>query len=305
MVSGSDATIRGDATPHKDNVGRGILLTVLAIMIFGFQDAVAKVLVQDYTVPHIIMMRYWAFGLFSLWLVTRRVGLRRAFQAKRPGLQILRGLLLLADLYLFATAVRTLPLGELMAIILLFPMLVTLFSIPLLGEKVGMFRLVSVGVGFIGVLIVLRPGFAIIDVGAFYGLAAAVVFALYTVVTRMVSHEDSTGTAMLYVGMTGLVISNVVGVFFWEPMTLKAFGLLAILWVTTTTAHFLVMRSLVYAPASVVQPFNYLALPWAITLSYLVFGHLIDFTSLVGAIIIVGAGLVVWARERRQVRRIS
>lgn len=282
------------------NISRGIGLTVLSVIIFGSQDAAAKILVQDYAVPQVVMMRYWAFGAFSVFLALRQNGFRRAFQAKYPVLQIVRGLLLLADILLFARAVRTLPLGELSSIMLLFPIVVTVLAIPLLGEKVGLLRWSSVVAGFIGVLIILRPGLAVIDTGAFYALGAVMAFSLYTIFTRMVAGKDHTATSMLYVGVTGLVLSSIVGVFYWQPLTIEAWGLMVFLWLTTTGGHFLVMRALAYAPASVVQPFNYLMLPWAIILSFVIFGHLIDFVSLVGALVIVGAGLVVWVRERQK-----
>ncbi|NOZ32357.1 MAG: DMT family transporter [Alphaproteobacteria bacterium] len=295
-----DMTDGGPPAATGDRIGLGIGLTVLAVLIFGIQDAVAKILVQDYAVPQIVMMRYWAFAAFSLALVAWQSGLVRAFHSRKPGLQIARGLLLVTDILLFATAVRTMPLGELIAIVLLFPVLVTLFSIPMLGEVVGRVRMISVVVAFVGALIMLRPGFTQFDIGAVYGLGAAVAFALYTILTRMVARHDGVGTSMFYVGGVGLVVSNIFGMFYWQPLTPGAWGLVAILWVTTTVGHFLVIRSLTYAPASVVQPFNYLMLPWAITLSFVLFGHLIDFWSLVGAIIIVGAGLMVWVRERKK-----
>jgi len=296
-----DSTKNKKTTPtiNVEHVGRGIALTIGSVVVFGFQDAIAKMLVQDYSVPQVVMMRYWAFGLFAMWLAIRQNGLRNAFHSNLPKTQILRALLLLADVVLFATAVRTVPLGELSAILLLFPVLVTVFSIPILGEKVGLVRWVSVAAGFVGALIILRPGFAVVDVGAVPALGAAVAFALYMVMTRKVARKDSTGTMMLYAGGTGLVLSSAVGIFYWQPLTLEAWGLVAILWVTTTGGHFLVMRAMAHAPASVLQPFNYLSLPWAITLSFIMFGHLIDFISLVGALIIAGAGLMVWARERR------
>ncbi len=290
----------GFAQSSASNISRGIVLTVLAVLIFGTQDAAAKILVQDYAVPQVVMMRYWAFGAFSIFLALRQNGFRRALHSRHFGLQIARGLLLLVDILLFASAVRTLPLGELSSIMLLFPIIVTVLAIPLLGEKVGLLRWASVLAGFVGVLIVLRPGFAVIDVGAFYALGAVLAFSLYTILTRMVAGRDHTATSMLYVGGIGLVLSSIIGVFYWQPLTYEAWALMAILWLTTTAGHFLVMRALAYAPASVVQPFNYLMLPWAIVLSFVVFGHLIDFVSLVGALVIVGAGMVVWVRERQK-----
>jgi drug/metabolite transporter (DMT)-like permease len=305
ILRGARASASAGARPDaaaKDRIGLGIVFTVLALLIFGIQDAVSKILVQDYAVPQIVMIRYWAFAVLSLVLVAWKSGLANALRSRRPGLQIARGLLLVTDIFLFATAVRTMPLGELTAILLLFPVLVTLFSIPMLGEIVGRVRMISVVVAFGGALIMLRPGFSQVDIGAVYGLAAAVAFSLYTILTRMVSRYDGVGTSMFYVGGIGLLVSSAIGVFYWQPLTPAAWGLVAILWVTTTLGHFLVMRSLAYAPASVLQPFNYLMLPWSITLGFVVFGHLIDFWSLVGALIIVGAGLMVWMRERAKAK---
>ena len=281
-----------------NNPRLGILLTVVAVLIFGIQDAIAKILVQDYPVAQIVMTRFWAFAVFALYLAWRQGGIGKALRAKRPGLQILRGLLLSADILLFAAAVKTVPLGELHAIILVFPLLVTLFSIPLLGEKVGVFRWAAVAAGFVGTLVILRPGGVPLDQGALFGLGAAVAFSLYLVFTRMTAHEDSSATAMLYVAGVGLVISSIWGALVWTPMTPAAWGLVAVVWFTSTAGHYLVMRSLHYAPASLVQPFNYLMLPWAIVLSFAIFGHVIDPFALIGGAIVVGAGLVVMWRER-------
>lgn len=286
------------ATPSHADPRIGIWLTVAAIGIFGVQDTFAKVLVQDYAVAQVVMVRYWAFAAFSVWLAMRQGGLMAALKAKRPGQQVLRGLLLIADVILFALAVRTMPLGELHAILLVFPILVTVFSIPILGEKVGPFRWAAVVAGFVGTLIILRPGMAVFGEGALYGLGAAGAFSLYVVFTRKTAHEDSTATAMVYVALTGMVVSTVPGIFAWQPLTLQAWGMIAGMWVTTSLGHYLVMRSLHHAPASVVQPFNYLMLPWAITLSFVVFGHVIDFVSLIGAGVVVAAGLTVMWRER-------
>ena len=290
-------------TSSSDQTLRSIGLTVASVMIFGFQDAVAKILVQDYSPFYIAMMRYWAFAAVSLYLVSRQAPLRYAFRSRLPGWQIARGMLLMVDIWLFAFAVKTVPLGELAAITMIYPLLVTLFAIPLLGEKVGLFRLSAVLAGFAGALIILRPGGLPYEWGTLFAVATTVVYALYVVATRKVAQADSTATNMVYVGCVGLVMSSAVGMFFVQPMDAKGLLLLAVIIVTTITAHGLMMKALSYAPASVLQPFNYLALPWAIVLSVVIFSHLIDPVSLVGAIIITAAGLTVWARERRRKTR--
>jgi drug/metabolite transporter (DMT)-like permease len=281
-----------------DNVGRGIALTLVAVAIFGVQDTFAKILVQDYSPFQITMLRYWAFGAFSLFLALRQAPLSQAMHSKAPVLQALRGMLLMSDIWLFALAIRTVPLAELQAMSMIYPLLVTLFAIPILGEKVGVFRFVAVAVGFAGALVIIRPGGMSLDWDVGFAIASSVLYAIYVTLTRKVSKLDSTATSMVYVGFIGLVLSSAVGIFYWQPMDWHGVLFAAAVMATTCTAHGLMMVALSLVPASVVQPFNYFALPWAIVLSYTVFGHLIDPISLVGAVIIVGAGLAVMARER-------
>src|SRR5690606_33529911 len=180
-----------------------------------------------------------------------------------------------------------------------YPLMVTLFAIPFLGERVGPFRAGAVVVGFIGAMIILRPGFATVEIGVIYGLLSSAAFALYLVFTRKVATVDSTTTSIFYVGMVGLVMTTAVGMFHWQPMRVEDTLIVSGLCVTMCVAHGLVMASMRFAPASVLQPFNYFSLPWAITLGFVVFGTMIDGFALAGAAVIVVAGLVVMWRERR------
>jgi drug/metabolite transporter (DMT)-like permease len=291
------------ADTRTDNVGRAIILTLITIGVFGVQDAISKVLVQTYSPFQITMMRYWGFAAFSLLLVMRQAPLRQAMNSKVPLWQVLRGVLLMADIWFFALALRTVPLGELQAITVVYPLLVTLFAIPILGEKVGIFRFVAVAVGFAGALVIVRPGGLPLDWGVAFALSSATLYAIYIVITRKVSQYDSAATSMTYTAIIGLVLSGVVGVFFWQPMGWGDFALVVIVMGTTCAGHGLMVFALSMAPASVVQPFNYFSLPWAIGLSAVVFGHWIDPISMIGAAVIVAAGLVVMARER--VKRVA
>jgi len=285
---------------RADQIGRAIMLTLVTIGVFGVQDAVAKMLVQSYSPFQITMMRYWGFAAFALALVLRQAPLRQALASRAPGWQVLRGVLLMADIWFFALALRTVPLGELQAIVIVYPLLVTLFAIPLLGEKVGLFRFAAVGAGFAGALIIVRPGGLPLDWGVGFALASAALYALYIVITRKVSAVDSAATSMMYAATVGLVLSLGVGVFFWQPMGWADLALVTVTMLTTCAGHGVMVYALSMAPASVLQPFNYFSLPWAILLSAAVFGHWIDPISLLGAAIIAAAGLVVMARERRR-----
>jgi drug/metabolite transporter (DMT)-like permease len=283
---------------RTDNVGRAIALTIFTIAIFGIQDAISKTLVQTYSPFQVTMMRYWGFGLFSLWMVMRQAPLRQALRSRVPVWQALRGALLIIEIWFFAQALRTVPLGELQAISLVYPLLVTLFSIPLLGEKVGVFRFAAVGVGFIGAMIIVRPGGLPLDWGVGFAITSAALYALYIVITRKVSQHDSAATSMAYSGIIGVLLSSAVGIFFWQPMAWTDVLLVTTMMVTTCLGHGVMIYALSMAPASTVQPFNYFSLPWAIVLSAVVFGDWIDPISLAGAAVVVGAGLVVMARER-------
>lgn len=294
-----------DSQPTRrraDNVPLGIGLTVAAILIFGIQDAVSKHLVQDYSPFQLAMMRFWAFAVFSLILVMRQGPISQAFRSKSPVLQVLRGVLLVVDIWFFAAALKDVPLAELQAIVLVYPLMVTLVAIPILGEKVGIFRFSAVVIGFLGALLIVRPGGLPLSWGVLYGVLSAATYAVYIALTRKVSSQDSTATSMIYVGAVGLVMTTGVGVFFWKPMSLEDVALVAVIMVTSTAAHGLMMVALSRAPASAVQPFNYTALPWGIILSFVFFQHLIDAVSFGGAIVIVGAGLVVMLRERHLAR---
>ncbi|WP_051960407.1 DMT family transporter [Devosia riboflavina] len=286
--------------PRADNLGRAIALTLTTIAVFGVQDAVAKLLVQAHSPFQITMMRYWGFAVFALIIVMRQGPLREALHSKMPKRQILRGVLLMVDIWCFAIALQTVPLGELQAIVIIYPLLVTVFAIPILGEKVGIFRFAAVGAGLLGALIILRPGGVPLEWGVAFAIASAASYALYIVLTRQVSRSDSAATSLAYGALVGLVMSSGVGIFFWQPMPWTDFALVVVTMLTTCAGHGLMVYALTMAPASVLQPFNYFSLPWAIVLSIVVFGQWIDPISLVGAAVIVAAGLVVMARERQK-----
>jgi drug/metabolite transporter (DMT)-like permease len=294
------AEISTPAAPRRraDNVALAIGLALVAVLSFGAQDAISKVLVQTYAPFQIAMMRFWAFAVFSLVLVSRQAPIRHAFRSKHPLLQTLRGVLLVVDIWFFAWALKSVPLAELQAITLVYPLLATLAAIPILGETVGLFRFGAVAVGFGGAMVIVRPGGLPLDWGVLYAVLSASCYAVYLVLTRKVSASDSTATSMVYVGVAGLVLTTLVGIPSWQPIAPGDLLLVGTVMVTSVAAHGLTMVALSRAPASVLQPFNYISLPWGIFLSYSVFGHLIDTVSLMGAVIIVGAGLVVMARER-------
>lgn len=285
-------------TEDRTRLRKGILLSLFAIFVFATQDTATKLLVADHSPFQITMMRFWAFAAMALVIVVRSGGARAAFASKYPGLQILRPILLVLDIWCFAFATGFLPLAELQAITLVYPLVVTLAAIPILGERVGIFRFSAVFVGFCGALLIVRPGGLPLGVGVACAMASAVSFAIYIVITRKVSATDSSATSMAYVGAIGFLMTTAVGIFFWQTPDTTSLMLLLYIMATSCVAHGLLVVALGMAPASLLQPFNYTALPWGILFGYIVFGQMIDPIGLMGAVVIVGAGITVMLRER-------
>lgn len=289
---------------RQDDVGRGIAFTLLAIFFFATQDAVSKLLVGDFSPFQISMMRFWAFLATAAFLVRRKGPLLAALRTATPWLQVLRPTLLVVDIWLFMFALQTVPLAEMQAITLVYPLIVTVIAVPLLGERIGVFRISAVLAGFLGALVIVRPGGLPLDFGAFCALGSAACYAIYLAITRKVSGTDAPETSMLYVGAVGFVLTSAVGVFFWKTPDFSSLALIAYLMFSSCASHGLIILALGAAPANVLQPFNYTALPWGILFGYLVFGQMIDFVSALGAGVIVLAGAVVMVREQLKKRSV-
>jgi len=167
-----------------------------------------------------------------------------------------------------------------------------------LREAVGFRRWAAVIVGFIGVLIILRPGLETLKPGALLALATAAMFAGYHVLTRLASAYDDSETSLVYMALTGAVVMTVIGPFFWVAPSLADWGWLFLLSCTAATGHILLIKALEAAPAAILQPFNYTMLVFATAIGYLVFGNLPDLWTIVGACVVVASGLYTIYRER-------
>lgn len=220
-------------------------------------------------------------------------------RTRRPGLQIARGLLLAAATLCMITAISVIPLADAYAITFTAPLLVTALSMPLLGERVGWRRLSAVGVGFAGVLIVIRPGFREIDPAMLLPLITALCFAIYQVLTRRVGgYPDETALAMLfYVAVVGTAVMSAIAPFVWRPVHAPDWGWMVATGALGTIGHLLLIRALWLAPASLLQPFIYSQIIWALILGYLIFGDLPDLWMLLGGAVIIGSGLFVLYRQ--------
>jgi drug/metabolite transporter (DMT)-like permease len=226
-------------------------------------------------------------------------GLRAAAKTKQPILQAYRAILLVTEICVMVLEITILGLIESHAVFTCYPLLVAALSGPVLGERVGWRRWAAIGVGFIGVLIILQPGFGVFRIEAIVPLIAALMFALYGLLTRYAARQDSTATSFFWTGTVGSAAMTSVGVWFWEPMTMPDWGWMGLLCITGALGHWLLIKCYEVAEASAVQPFAYLQLVFVSVLGILVFSETIRTNVAIGAGLIVAAGLFTLWRERQ------
>lgn len=281
---------------------RGIIASLLALFLFACQDAITKHLMSSLHITQILFVRYSFFLLFAILLSARSEGIGRALRARRPWLQIVRGLLIVFEMAVYAYALHYLGLAPTNALFITFPIIVTVLSVPILGETVGWRRWLAVIGGFIGTLLIIKPGFGVFHPAALIALLAALMFALYNTLTRLASRQDSSASAVLYFGLVGFVASSLSAPFHWQPPSGEQIAWLLTISTTGIIGHYLLIRSLALAPATLLQPFNYTILLWALLLGWLLFGEVLDGLSLAGAALIAASGLWIAWREYRRSR---
>jgi drug/metabolite transporter (DMT)-like permease len=294
-MSSEKASLLGD--PAR----AGILLVIAASFGFASMDAMSKVLAQDHAILQILWFRYMVFTVFAL-AIARRRGVRRTLISQRPWLQALRALLLVAENAVFVLAFRYLPLADVHALGASAPLMVVALSVVLLGETVGIRRWSAVLVGFVGVLIIIRPGLQEIEWPLLIPLVGALMWALYQILVRLCSRTDGSDTTLLWSALVGLATTSVTGPFMWVPPDREAWVLLVVLAVAGSLAHYALIKGLQLAEASAVQPYTYTLLVFAAFWGLVVFGDIPDAWTILGATIIVGSGLYTWYRERQLAR---
>ncbi len=288
------------------NTRLGILLMIGATFVFAMQDGISRHLAGEYNVFMVVMIRYWFFAGFVIAVAGRKAGgVRAAAATRQPVLQIVRGLVLIAEICVMVAAFVVLGLIESHAIFTSYPLIIAALSGPILGERVGRWRWVAIVVGFAGILIILRPGVTVFSPAALIPLTSALLFAFYGLLTRYAARRDTAATSFFWTGTVGAVAITLVGVWFWEPMTGPDWGWMALLCVTGALGHWFLIKCYEVAEASAVQPFAYLQLVFASLIAITVFGERIEPNVAIGAGIVIAAGLFTIYRERSAQRRLS
>ncbi len=277
----------------------GIVLMLCTTFVFAMQDGISQHLARNYNVLMVVMIRYWFFAAFVLTITARQAGsIRAAAATTQPRVQILRGALLALEICVMVLGFVYLGLVESHAVFASYPLLIAALSGPILGEQVGWRRWAAIGVGFCGILIILKPGIGVFNTAALIPFCSALLFAIYGLLTRYVARRDAAATSFFYTGTVGGAVMTVVGIWFWEPMTVPDWGWMTLLCMTGALGHWLLIKTYEVAEASAVQPFAYFQLVFGAILGITVFSEELRPNVAIGVAIVIAAGLFTLARER-------
>jgi drug/metabolite transporter (DMT)-like permease len=264
-------------------------------------NVTVKVLIPHLPTVELIWARALGHLIVVIALFAPGHGGWRLLATRRPAIQFGRSLLLLISTSFFFTALGRVPLADATAVSFTSPILVAALAVPVLGERVRVSQWVSIAVGFVGALVVIRPTGEGASPFAFLVLGSAACYALYQVLTRLVAGVDPPETSVTYSALAGTLILSMLVPFFWQtPRRPSHWLMLAALGLLGAVGHYCVARALLWAPASIVSPFHYVQLVWAAALGYVVFGDVPSGWTWLGAAIIVGSGFSIVVRETRR-----
>jgi len=286
----------------KNNTSLGALLTMLAMLCFASMDAISKSLVVDYSVGQLMWVRYFLLCFFA-WLLVRKQGVRAALRSNKPSLQIFRSLVAVVEGAMFVLAFRYLPLADTHAVAATSPLIVIALGVLFLGEKASPARWLAVAAGFVGVLLIVRPGFRTLDWPLLLPLAGAVLWAAYQLLTRLQSRYDPPNTSLLWSAIVAFIATSFVGPLDWIWPTPMAWAMMVAVAFIGAIAHYALIKALDYAEAGAVQPYSYTLLVWAAVMGWLVFGDVPDHWTIIGAAVVVASGLYTWHHDRRGTAR--
>jgi len=286
------------AASVSDSPITAVGLLLLALATIPIVDGIAKYLSASHSNVQIVWARFLFHLLLLLPVVLARHGISSLWP-KRPVAQVLRGgCLLLATLFFFG-ALRTTPMTDALAIFFLAPLMLTALSALILREHVGPRRWLAVTMGFLGVLLIVRPGGAAFQAGALYAVGAAFCYALYAIATRWLSGTAPPLITLAYTAVLGAVVMSLIVPFDWRAPTAVEWGLFVAMGLFAAIAHYLLIVAFERAPASYLAPFGYAEVVSTTLIGYVAFGDFPDRWSWVGIAIVVGSGIYIALRERR------
>lgn len=241
----------------------------------------------------VVMIRYWMFAAFVVILAMRRPGgLGRGVATRHPWLHLARAAFLITEVCLIVTSYTLIGLIETHAVFAVCPLIIAALSGPVLGERVGLGRWLAIGAGLVGVLVILQPGSGVFSPAALLPLASATLFALYSLLTRKATQTEDAFLSLFWSGVLGAGLVTFVGLPNWQPMTLPDWGWMVLYGGLAVLANWMLIKCYEVAEASAVQPFAYLQIVFVSFVGVLVFDEVLKAHVVLGAVIVVGAGLV-------------
>ncbi len=291
-----------DTSPHSENRPLTAFAIVIGtVFLFASGDILIKYLTTRYPVELIMAIRSVVGLLLILAFFWPRMG-RTLWQTKRPRLVLCRGLVLVLGSLLIGHALRLMPVGETISILYSFPILVMVLAIPLMGEQVSPINWSFAVLGFIGVLMVARPGGGLDTLGVTFALLTAILAAIFHLMTRVLSKTETSHALLFHTILTSVPCSFLLALFTWEGYlpNLMDLSLIALLGLIIFAAHYLLTVAYKYAPASLVAPANWVHVVWAALLGWLFFDHLPDQWTILGMVVIVAAGVGIAIKTHRE-----
>ena len=283
----------------KNEIKLGIILMILATLCFGIMDGVSRYLGEEYNVFIINMYRSWVLVLFVLIYSIKKGGVKQISFSKKPLIQIIRGILLISCVCIGVYSFTVLGLVAAHAIIAIYPLLVLPLSYYFLNEKIGWRRWCAVFVGFLGILIILNPISMNFNFNMVWPLILAFLLAIYSILTRNISAYDNSETSFFWVAIVGGIVMTMIGPFFFELLILRDIPWFLLLCILSTCGHFLFIKALETAQASILQPFIYLQLLFASIIGIWFFNDLLTLNLFLGGILIISSGIFAFIRTHK------
>jgi len=283
------------------NSARGIWLMIAAVATFAAQDGFSRYLAGEYNTLMVVMVRYWVFAAFVTVLALRRPeGVRAAIASRRLGAHVLRGTLLVTEVCVIVWGYTLIGLIESHAVFAICPLLIAALSGPLLGEKVTLMRWLAIGAGLVGVIIILRPGSGVFTPAALLPFASALMFALYSVLTRLTTRDEPTFPAFFWPGVIGAALMTLIGLPNWQPIAPADLAPLGIYASLAVLSHWLLLKCYEATEAARVQPYAYLQIVFVSGIGMTVFDETLAPAVVIGTVLIVTAGLfALWQEKPR------
>ena len=276
----------------KSKESVGILFGIFAYLSFSILDAIQKTLVLHHSIFQLLLVKYFFVLCLSLF-ESKRKNNYLFYKSKNIKLQIFRSLLSMIESGCFVLSFKYLSLANAHSVGSLAPVIVVALSAIILKEKVSPKTWIAIFIGFIGVLIILRPTSSIFDPKALLPLIAAFILGLYQIVTKKVSKHDTNETSLFYTSIIGLIIMSLLSSKFWTPVDKSSYSMFLGIGIFFSIGLYLQIIALSKARASIIQPFHYTLIFWAIIFGYIFYNDIPDMFTVIGAVIITCSGIFV------------